>query len=208
MLQNIFWITGTFIFFAVVHSLTAGVALPNRLRKVLSGRLIDGWYRLIYNVFSLVTFSPIVVAMAIIPEKTLFAASAVLAWILRGVQVVALIGLAWSLWSIDFWRFAGLRQAAAYAMGDPLPLVGEPLQRRGIYSWIRHPLYFFSLIVLWANPVVTLNGLIFNICATLYFGIGAKIEERRLVDAYGETYETYRHAVSWLPIKPKRSQED
>jgi protein-S-isoprenylcysteine O-methyltransferase Ste14 len=204
MLQNILWMTLAFVAFAVIHSLTAGTGVPTRLKRYLPPRMVDGWYRLAYNAFSFVTFLPVVLASALVPDRALFSASQLVALALRCLQLAALVGLAWSLWSIDFWRFAGLRQAWAYANGDMLPLRDEPLQQRGVYSLMRHPLYVFSLVFLWASPTLTLNGLLFNLCATLYFLIGAMIEERRLIAAYGDAYGDYRRAVHWLPTRSNR----
>lgn len=205
MIPNILWITLTFLAFAVVHSLTAGTSLPQRLKRIAAARVVDGWYRLGYNVFSFVTFAPVAAASALVPDAALYAIGGLAAFALRLIQLAALLGLGWSLWSIDFWRFAGLRQAWAYLSGEPLPLPDEPLQRGGVYALMRHPLYVFSLIVLWASPAGTLNSLVFNICATLYFVVGSQIEERRLFAVHGDSYGSYRRGVHWLPFRPNRS---
>jgi protein-S-isoprenylcysteine O-methyltransferase Ste14 len=204
MIENIAWITLAFVAFAVVHSLTAGVSFPTRLKRMLPPRQVEGWYRLAYTVFSFVTFLPVMALTAFLADSTIYSLSGVAMIALRGLQLVAISGLTWALWSIDFFRFAGLRQAWAYLNGAELPLPDEPLQKRGIYSVMRHPLYVFSLAFLWASPVMTGNGLIFNICATLYFVIGAAIEERRLMSVYGDTYGNYRRDVPWVAVKPNR----
>jgi protein-S-isoprenylcysteine O-methyltransferase Ste14 len=204
IIQNVLWIAAVFVAFAVVHSLTAGRALPDRLKASLDSRLVEGWYRLAYNAFSFVTFAPVMLAVAILPDVTLYSADQTLAIALRVAQLLALGGLAWALWSIDFLRFAGLRQVWAYLTVHPLPLPDEALQQRGVYAIMRHPLYVFSLVVLWASPVMTLNGMIFNGCATLYFAVGSLIEERRLARAFGDTYHAYRRDVAWVISWPRR----
>ena len=67
-----------------------------------------------------------------------------------------------------------------------------------MYRYVRHPLYFFSLALIWATPVLTINWLWFNIGATLYFAVGSLVEERRLVRVYGDAYRQYQARVSWL----------
>jgi len=85
----------------------------------------------------------------------------------------------------------------------------------GMYRFVRHPLYFFSLLALWSMPVMTVNLLMFNIGATLYFVIGSRVEERRLVQSYGEAYRAYQQRVPGLipllrlpPLRPSRQQGD
>ena len=197
MTPTIVWITLTFVGFAVIHSLTAGKSFADRLKRSVPARVVDGWYRLAYNALSLLTFAPVLAVAVLMPDSSLYVVGRPLALVLRVVQLAALAGLGWSLWSIDFWRFAGLRQAWAYFNGDDLPLRDEPLQQNGVYALMRHPLYVFSLVALWANPIGTVSSLVFNICATLYFGIGSQIEERRLTAAYGDDYRHYRRTVRW-----------
>lgn len=204
VVKSIAWIAASFVAFAVVHSLTAGISLPMWLKGRVDPRLVDGWYRLAYNAFSVVTFAPMLLVVSTLPDGVVYSAGQTLAIALRIVQVLALGGFFWALWAIDFWRFAGLRQAWAYVVGEPLPLPEEALQRQGIYALMRHPLYVFSLLVLWANPTMTLNGLIFNVCTALYFVVGGAVEERRMKRAYGEVYSSYQRDVSWLFSSPRR----
>ena len=61
---------------------------------------------------------------------------------------------------------------------------------------MRHPLYTFSMLLIWFMPTMSVNLLIFNILATLYFVIGSIIEERRLTVDFGEAYTSYKREVS------------
>jgi protein-S-isoprenylcysteine O-methyltransferase Ste14 len=129
-----------------------------------------------------------------------------LAWepVLLAMQAAGLIGFALALLQIDLMRFAGLKQAVAFARGDPLPLPDEALQTRGVYRLVRHPLYLFSLLLLWPVTTMTWAYLGFCVGATLYLGIGSLLEERRMLEAYGEVYEAYRRRVPWLiPFVPR-----
>jgi protein-S-isoprenylcysteine O-methyltransferase Ste14 len=69
------------------------------------------------------------------------------------------------------------------------------LNTGGFYRYIRHPLYFFSLIVIWLLPVMTWNILAWNICVTIYLFIGSLFEERKLVREFGEKYIEYQKQV-------------
>ena len=49
----------------------------------------------------------------------------------------------------------------------------------GVYGLVRHPLYFFSLLVLWFTPQMTLHWLVFVILATVYFLVGSRLRSGR-----------------------------
>jgi protein-S-isoprenylcysteine O-methyltransferase Ste14 len=198
VIRNTILILAAFLSFMVIHSLMAGVGLKSRLVARLGERLVEGWYRLFYNLWSAVTILPTLVLIVFLPDRVLYHVGMPWALLLRGIQLLGLIGLAGALFVTDVWRFVGVSQVLAYLSGDPLPLPPEPFQQNGMYTVVRHPLYFFSLIVIWFTPALTLNFLIFNLGATLYFVVGSLIEEQRLLRIYGDVYRQYRRRVSWL----------
>ena len=54
------------------------------------------------------------------------------------------------------------------------------------------------------TPTMTTTGLAFNIGATAYFLLGSIIEERRMVEAFGEDYTAYQKQVPWMiPFMPR-----
>jgi protein-S-isoprenylcysteine O-methyltransferase Ste14 len=184
--------------FAALHSLTAGSRVKRYLQKVLGDRIVEGWYRLAYNLFSVVTIIPSLVLVALLPDRVLYVIPAPYALLMLCIQAIGMVGFLGGLFSIDLSRFLGTRQVAAYLAGDTLPLPEEPLQEGGVYAIVRHPLYLFALVMLWPLPIMTFNVLVFNVGATLYLGIGSLIEERRLLSAYGKAYHDYCQRVPWL----------
>jgi protein-S-isoprenylcysteine O-methyltransferase Ste14 len=196
-----------FAAFAGLHSLIAGLAPRERLKQVIDPRLVEGWYRLAYNLVAAVMLIPTLVLIALLPDRTLWVVPMPWAAPLLALQGIGLLGLVGALFATDVWRFAGLRQVRAYLSGDPLPLPAPVLQESGMYRYVRHPLYFFSLLVIWPSPIMTGNVLVFNVVATLYFIVGSRIEERRLLRVHGDAYRAYRRRVSWLvPLPPRRAK--
>lgn len=202
--QNSLLIGSAMALFAVLHSLTAGTWLKERLKTLLGERLVEGWYRLTYNLFAAATFLPVLMLVALLPDRMLYHVGLPWSLLMVSIQVAGIVGLLISLKVTDMGQFLGLRQALAYLRGDPLPLREPPLQVRGMYALMRHPLYFFSLLVIWPVPVMTVNILLFNLGATLYLAVGSLIEERRLEKAYGDAYRAYRRQVPWLIPRPHR----
>lgn len=192
----------TMLVFAVLHSLLAGKNIKQAFRQRFGERAYYGLYRLLYNVLATLSLIPVGLALVLQPGTILWRVEGVGALVLLGIQAVGVIALFISLMQIDFGQFTGLSQLGAYLSGAPLPLPAEPLQTRGLYGLVRHPLYLFSLLVIWPSPIMTESLLAFNIATTLYFVVGSRLEEKRLVAIFGDTYLEYRRRVPWLiPIK-------
>lgn len=189
--------------FGLLHSLTADRRLKERVARWIGQRAYDGWYRLTYNVISVLLLAPALVTLVTMDSTILYR---VPGWLAPGfliVQLVGVVGLIVATLQIDFWRFAGVSQAIAYLRGDALPLPPEPLQTGGMYAWVRHPLYFFSLLAIWFVPVMTDGLLAFNLAATAYFLVGSLVEERRMLRAFGEEYASYQQHVPWIFPLPR-----
>jgi protein-S-isoprenylcysteine O-methyltransferase Ste14 len=199
----------SFVFWAGLHSLTAGSAAKERFRARFGERAYEGWYRLFYNFFSLLSILPVLYALAVaVPQRTLWIIPEPWSFLALALRLVALTGLAVSLWQTDIWSFLGLRQMVRYLRGEPSPAAADQFVSSGTYAWVRHPLYLFSMIFIWANPVMTLSGFLFNVMGTLYFGIGSIYEEKRLEAAFGARYETYKQRVPrFLPWPSRRPAE-
>ena len=69
---------------------------------------------------------------------------------------------------------------------------------RGTYQWVRHPLYFFSLLMIWAQVSVTTDRLLFNGLWTVWIIIGTFLEERDLIASFGDAYRNYQRNVPML----------
>jgi protein-S-isoprenylcysteine O-methyltransferase Ste14 len=203
MLLNVVLIVGAFTGFAVLHSLTAGTRLKDALARRLGVRVAEGWYRLAYNAASVILILPALAVGAMLPDRTLYRVELPWNLLMLGVQGAGAIGILVSLLSTDVLRFAGVTQALDYLAGRTSISSGVPLRIDGVYRIVRHPLYLFSMLVLWPLPVMTFNLLVFNVAATLYFGIGSLIEERRLERVYGDAYRNYRREVPWLIPLPR-----
>jgi protein-S-isoprenylcysteine O-methyltransferase Ste14 len=68
----------------------------------------------------------------------------------------------------------------------------------GPYRWVRHPLYLTTLLMICSHPDLTADRLLFNILFTVWILAGTVLEERDLVDAYGDDYREYQRAVPML----------
>jgi protein-S-isoprenylcysteine O-methyltransferase Ste14 len=194
--------TITFVIWALLHSLTADRRVKDWVKQRVGERPYQGFYRLFYNIFALVTFLPVLAAVFNLPRTPIWNIPAPGSYGLNLVQLIGVVGLGIAAYQTDFWDFVGLRQAVRYLQGKKEINLPPNLVTNGMYAFVRHPLYFFSLLVIWAIPMMNLHILIFNFFATMYFWAGSRVEERRLAEYFGSAYETYRSKVPGiLPIR-------
>lgn len=184
--------------YGAFHSLLAAFGVKAWFVVAFGRRAYEGVYRLFFNAVATISFLPVLIVVGANPGETIWQADAPLSYVLLGIQAVALIGLTISLLQIDTMRFLGLSQYVAWQNGKPLPLPEEPLQTGGVYALVRHPLYFFSLMLLWPTPMMTTGTLGLVIGVTLYFAFGSLLEEQKLQRAFGQTYFDYQARVAWM----------
>jgi len=121
------------------------------------------------------------------------------------VEALAALGLLAGLLQTGVMRFLGVAQITGS------PDFGGPskLEVKGLYRYVRHPLYLFGLIILWLVPLMTWNILAFNLGTTIYILVGIQFEERKLLKEFGQAYADYQHRVPMLiPFTKSHPQND
>ncbi len=117
-------------------------------------------------------------------------------WTMRALFFLALAGYLWGAGSFRQFDPFGTRHLIVLARGKtPRPI---SLVAHGAYRWMRHPLYFFSVLMIWAYPVVTFDRLLFNILWSGWVVVGTVLEERDLVHEFGEEYRQYQARVPMM----------
>lgn len=198
MLSSVLVLITFFVLYAALHSLLASPPVKQWTRRRF-GPGVDRWYRLAYNVFAAVSLLPLLPLLALLPDRVLYIAPSPWRWLLLAGQFLALLGLGVAALQTDVWRFLGLSQL----LGKQ-PSGSGSLQISGFYCWVRHPLYLFSLLLIWLTPAMTVNLLTMYLLFTLYFYIGTFFEERRLLAEYGPAYQDYQRRVPRLIPRPDR----
>lgn len=119
-----------------------------------------------------------------------------LRWILRAVYVVSIFGLFWGIRSLGSFNLFGLDPILQGIKGASAKSIR--LRVRGAYRWVRHPLYLFCILTIWSCPDLTADRLLFNLLWTIWIIVGTILEERDLVELFGEDYRVYQTQVPML----------
>jgi methanethiol S-methyltransferase len=115
------------------------------------------------------------------------------------ITAISFFGFALVLLSsflINHFELFGLHQVAINVAGRTMP---EPRFKTPVlYKVVRHPIYLGFIIAFWAAPVMTVGHLLFAAVTTAYIFVGIYLEERDLVQLFGEQYKRYRAQVGML----------
>ena len=131
------------------------------------------------------------------PSQTvLYQVEGLLRLLARAVSVFAIVGFSWGVWALRNFDTFGLNPIRAYLRGRQLRAPNFVV--RGPYLWVRHPLYFFMLVLIWSAPDVSLDRSLFNVLWTLWVVLGTYLEEKDLVAEFGEKYRHYQKTVPML----------
>jgi len=183
------WASGAL--FAALHSVLAAAPVKARLRTLgVSPRA----YRLLYVALAVATTALWLGFVRGLPDTLLYRLEGVPRLALHAVQVVGAMLFWLALRPIDVAAFLGLR-----AFRDGI----EPFREDGIYRRLRHPMYTAAMLVMFAHPEQGVNSLNLFACIALYFVLGSRLEERRMLAQHPE-YAGYRRRVpAFLPRMPR-----
>ena len=185
-----FWLIVSIALWGFVHSFIASFGFKDFLRRTLGDGFMK-FYRLLYNVFAVVSVAPVLYLAARLPNRELYQIPSPWSYLMLAGQGLSALFLLVAVLQTDVLSFVGLRQLFDEEKAGKLVV-------SGLYRVVRHPLYTFSLLVLWLSPKVSLNSFIMYVSFTVYILIGIIFEERKLLREFGEEYARYRTVTPML----------
>ncbi len=195
---RLLWLVLTWIAYFGLHSLLASLWLK---RRVASSH--PHWmrgYRLFFNLCAILFLLPPLVLTYWERGPWLWTWDGVGWWLANGLALAALAGFVWSLRWYDGAAFLGLRQlrAGTSAVEDEEVFRLSPLHR-----FVRHPWYSLGLVLVWTRDMDP-AFLVSAVMISLYFAIGSRLEEHKLLGYHGAAYRKYRRLVPSLAPVPWR----
>jgi protein-S-isoprenylcysteine O-methyltransferase Ste14 len=184
------WLILSIVLWGIIHSIMASLGFKDFLRRTFGSGFMK-FYRLFYNLFSVISLAPVLYLMVALPNKDLYQVPSPLNYIMLIGQGVSMILLFVAVLQTDMLSFVGLRQLFEEEKSGRL--ITE-----GFYRFVRHPLYTFSLLILWLSPSVSVNLFVVYVALTVYILVGAYFEERKLVREFGKEYEDYKSVTPML----------
>jgi protein-S-isoprenylcysteine O-methyltransferase Ste14 len=185
-----FWLTIIIALWGVIHSLLASLGFKNFLRRALGDGFMK-FYRLLYNILAVISITPVLYLMVSLPDKILYQVPVPWKYLMLAGQGISALLLLVAVLQTDVLSFAGLRQLIEEDKAGNLITTG-------LYRFVRHPLYTFSLLILWFSPSMTVNSLMVYAALTFYVFIGIIFEERKLLREFGRKYADYKSTTPML----------
>jgi protein-S-isoprenylcysteine O-methyltransferase Ste14 len=185
------------VLFGLSHSLLAAEWWKGWVASVTG--VYFRYYRLIYSFIALFLLVVIVVYELQLPANWLWRTSSVLL-IVFGVPALAGLLIMGICIRRYFFYLSGidvLFPAKQASMG---------LATGGLNRYVRHPLYFGTLLAMWSFFVLlpAMHYLVTCCMVTVYTWLGAVLEEKKLRKEFGEEYTDYQRRVPMLiPFKMK-----
>jgi len=186
------WLIIAWLLFGSLHSVMAASTFKNRLQSAMKGNY--RFYRIFYS-------------------------------LIATLSLIAVLWYHFSLNSLLLWNNSVLEKTIAFILSVPAVIVMSVsikkyfidlsgvnvfmksssaktahLELTGLHKYVRHPLYFGTLLFAWCYFLwqPSASNLISCICITLYTRIGVYFEERKLVREFGEDYIAYTKKVPML----------
>jgi protein-S-isoprenylcysteine O-methyltransferase Ste14 len=190
LLYNYSQLIIAWLLFGLIHSLLAADLIKDPAKRLLKQGY--RYYRFSYSILATVSLLA-VLYYHFNCTKVLLWQPSLIQLVVAGILVIA--GLIIMLLCTKKY-FLDLSGIDAILGNKRAPV----LQLDGMHQFVRHPLYFGTLLFVWAlffyYPYS--NNLVSCICITLYTVIGTWFEEKKLVIEYGNAYQEYQKRVAAL----------
>jgi len=191
VLLSLFWIA-----YFTLHSALASLLVKRWVAAAWPNLM--PYYRLTFNVLASLLILPILWLSYHDPEPMLWRWQGIAAWLANGLALAAIFGFWLSFKSYDMQEFLGLRQLQSRVrkVEDQEHFHLSPFHRH-----VRHPWYFFGLILIWTRDM-SMTTLLTSVIITLYFIVGSYLEEKKLLVYHGDTYRRYMARGPGLILLP------
>jgi len=176
----------TFIF-ALFHSITATEVLKLWIYR---HGIAPHHYRFAYSILGLLTTAVWLILIYALPDAPFYRLNGFWQYVLYVLQFTGIIIAFSALIPIDGAEFLGLKKAKHRT---------DPFVVSGIYQYIQHPMYAGSMLFLLAKPEMSLNSFHFAVVVGLYFIVGSRFEEKRMLNEHPNCAVYQQQVGAFIP---------
>jgi len=198
--MTLFWFCFVWIGWCAMHSILIDPLVVKYLKINMGNKAV--YYRLMYNVLSLLTLLPLLIITWIDQGDIIFSWSGWAVSIRLLFFVGAMVCFLGGAKGYDLQNFLGLKQIRegreSLLLGDD-----ESFSEAGIFGLIRHPWYLGSFLFVWS-----IFGTYYEknfacvLILSCYLVLGTYLEERKILAEHGDMYRRYQARVSmFFPVK-------
>lgn len=187
-------LSSSWVLYFVVHSWLANESFKQSVIRRFDLNVQK--YRLIYVTAATLLLLPPLWFTFRYGSALLWKWDGALLWLMNSLAAIAIAGFIFSMKFYDGMAFLGLKPFATENAEQAFIL--SPLHR-----FVRHPWYFFALLLIWTRDM-TVAWFISCLLITLYFIIGSRLEEQKMIYYFGDVYQRYQKKVPALFPLPWR----
>jgi methanethiol S-methyltransferase len=178
--------------YSLLHSFLISIRFTDLMTRLLKDYY--AFYRIFYVLISLVLLIPLINYTAQLDNNVIIIYNLPLN-IARYVLISgSLLMFFWAFFfDYDSLSFFGIRQALNFGKIKKINPSAE-VKRNGLLGIMRHPMYLSLMIYLWCQTF-RMSDIVVNIVLTIYIIIATRLEEKKLVLEFGDTYVKYQQEV-------------
>lgn len=185
------WLLAFFwLMFGALHSFTSAPFFKKYIQQIAGRYFI--YYTLAYSLLALTTLLLVISYQFSIASFYLFQRIILTTCVgIAGITIAAFI-MAYCI----FEYFIPLSGVAVLVDRGHRPV----LKTNGLNKYVRHPLYFGTLLMLWSLFLVfpLLSNLVACIAISIYTITGVYFEEQKLIMLFGDEYKDYKRKVPMM----------
>jgi len=192
--MNYFLIALIWAGYCSLHSYMISIRFTNQMKLVLKSHY--AYYRLFYVLISTVLLFPVFYYTGLLKSEVIITYHPPWSYIRYAFVICSLlIFFKAFLFDYDSLSFLGFRQIINFR--KKIVNQQEGIKKSGLLGIVRHPMYSATILFLWCQTF-RLSDIVANAVLTAYVIIGTMLEERKLVQEFGNSYIQYQKEVPML----------
>jgi methanethiol S-methyltransferase len=189
------FVASVWVAYCALHSYLISIGFTNLMIRLLKNYY--AFYRLFYILFSLALLIPLINFTGQFNTNIVitndYPLSIVRYVLMYGSLLMFFIAFFFNYDSLSFFGIRQIMNFGKVKKANP----SEDIRRSGLLGIMRHPMYLALIIYLWSQTYRVMD-IVTNSVLTIYVIIGTKLEEKKLVLEFGDTYIKYQQEVPML----------